>query len=165
MAKHNAQNRPFLPSVLDRLLDDAPEVSKETPLSRNQVLRELKESVRRDLETLLNTRIRNLPIHTGGKELKHSLVNYGLPDVSGTSLGSPKEREEFCKVVQATIQQFEPRFKAAKVQLLTNTEPLDRTLRFRIDALLHADPAPEPIVFDSVFQPANEHFEVKGSNG
>jgi type VI secretion system protein ImpF len=164
MAKHNSQNRPFLPSVLDRLLDDSPEVSKEAPMSRNQVLRELKESVRRDLETLLNTRIRNLPIG-GWKELKQSLVNYGLPDVSGTSLGSAKEREEFCKVVQATIQQCEPRFKAAKVQLLSNAEPLDRTLRFRIDALLHADPAPEPIVFDSVFQPANEHFEVKGTNG
>lgn len=164
MAKHNSQTRPFLPSVLDRLLDDAPEVSKEAPMSRNQVLRELKESVRRDLETLLNTRIRNLPIG-GWKELRQSLVNYGLPDVSGTSLGSAKEREEFCKVVQATIQQYEPRFKAAKVQLLSNAEPLDRTLRFRIDALLHADPAPEPIVFDSVFQPANEHFEVKGTNG
>jgi type VI secretion system protein ImpF len=165
MAKHNSQNRPFLPSVLDRLLDDAPEVSKEAPMSRNQVLRELKESVRRDLETLLNTRIRNLPIAGAGKELKQSLVNYGLPDVSGTSLGSAKEREEFCRHVQATIQQYEPRFKAAKVQLLSNAEPLDRTLRFRIDALLHADPAPEPIVFDSVFQPTNEHFEVKGTNG
>jgi type VI secretion system protein ImpF len=48
------------------------------------------------------------------------------------------------------------------VTLLTNAEPLDRTLRFRIDALLYADPAPEPVVFDSVVQQATGEVEVKG---
>ncbi len=37
---------------------------------------------------------------------------------------------------------------------------LDRTLRFRIDALMYADPAPEPIVFDSVLDPASRQVAV-----
>ena len=48
------------------------------------------------------------------------------------------------------------------MQLLKNPDPLDRALRFRIDALLHADPAPEPVVFDSELKPLTASFEVKG---
>ena len=51
-------DQPLVPSVLDRLLDDEPQNTHETPKSRNQVLRDLKQSVRRDLENLLNTRWR-----------------------------------------------------------------------------------------------------------
>jgi type VI secretion system protein ImpF len=36
-------------------------------------------------------------------------------------------------------------------------------LRFRIDALLQAEPAPEPIVFDSALQPVTGNVEVKGT--
>jgi len=46
----------LIPSVLDRLLDDDPASAREAPKARTQVLRELKQSVRRDLEWLLNSR-------------------------------------------------------------------------------------------------------------
>ena len=73
--------------MLDRLIDHEPEVRRESPRSRNQVLRELKQSVRRDLENLLNTRVRCVPLPPELKELKQSLVNYGIPDLTGASLG------------------------------------------------------------------------------
>jgi len=57
MAKIKAE-QPLVPSVLDRLLDDDPGVSREPARNRHQVLRELKQAVRRDLENLLNTRVR-----------------------------------------------------------------------------------------------------------
>ena len=38
----------------------------------------------------------------------------------------------------------------------------DRVIRFRIDALLHADPAPEPVVFDSQLEPSSNLFKVNG---
>ena len=75
--------------MLDRLLDHEPDVRREAPRSRNQVLRELKQSVRRDLENLLNTRVRCIPLPPELKELKQSLVNYGIPDLTGASLGDP----------------------------------------------------------------------------
>jgi type VI secretion system protein ImpF len=154
--------QPLVPSVLDRLLDNEPEVKREPAKGRHQVLRELKQSVRRDLENLLNTRQRCLSFPPMLKELKQSLVNYGIPDFLGASLSAAADRESFCRTLQGIIQQSEPRFKTVKVQLLNNAEPLDRTLRFRIDALLYADPAPEPIVFDTALEPATGTVAVKG---
>ena len=59
MAKSRVRDdQPLVPSVFDRLLDDEPDNSRETAASRRQVLRELKQSVGRDLENLLNTRQR-----------------------------------------------------------------------------------------------------------
>jgi type VI secretion system protein ImpF len=155
--------QPLVPSVLDRLIDHEPDLSREAAKSRHQVLRELKESVRRDLEDLLNTRQRwpTWPAHL--TELKYSLVNYGVPDFTGAGMGAAKDLQEVGRALQAVIQQQEPRFKRVKVALLDNAEPLDRTLRFRIDALLLVDPAPEPVVFDSSLSPGTGSFEVRGA--
>lgn len=163
MAKIQA-DQPLVPSVLDRLLDDEPDVTRETPKTRNQVLRDLKQSLRRDLENLLNTRWRPTTWPENLEELELSLANYGLPDVTGAGLGSARTRREFPRVVEMVIRHFEPRFSSVRVEMLDNAEPLDRTLRFRIDALLQAEPAPEPVVFDSAFQPVTGNVEVKGAS-
>src|SRR6516165_12299211 len=104
MAKIKAE-QPLVPSVLDRLLDDDPGVSREPAQNRHQVLRELKQSVRRDLENLLNTRARcqTGPPHL--KELKQSLVQYGLPDFSGGGLGDAQDRDAICQLLQTVIRQ------------------------------------------------------------
>ncbi len=157
--------QPLVPSLLDRLLDDQPDVSRDPPSNRYQVLREMKLAVRRDLENLLNTRVRSAGWPEGLDELEQSLVNYGIPDMTGASMSSAKEREDFVRQLQTAIRRHEPRLRNVRLQLLTNTEPLDRTLRFRIEAMLQADPAPEPIVFDSSLQPATGDVEVKGVGG
>src|SRR6266436_8345335 len=126
-------DQPLVPSVLDRLLDYEPDVSREAPRGHNQVLAELKLSLRRDLENLLNTRCRCVTWPPDLTELQQSLVNYGVLDITGADLGPVKGREQFCRSLQAVLRQYEPRFKTVKVQLLTNTDPLDRTLNFRID--------------------------------
>ncbi len=161
MARVKAE-QPLVPSILDRLIDDDPDLKREAPKQRNQILREVKEAVRRDLESLLNTRARCLPYPAQLEELKQSLVNYGIPDFTGANLGAMRDREEFCKSVEQLIRQYETRFKSVKVRPLTNTESMDRTMRFRIDALLRVDPAPEPVVFDSTLRPASGDFEVQG---
>ena len=60
------------------------------------------------------------------------------------------------------IRRHEPRLLRVSVELVSNPEPVDRTLRFKIDALLRADPAPEPVVFDSTVEPATTQFAVTG---
>jgi type VI secretion system protein ImpF len=155
-------DQPLVPSVLDRLLDDEPGRRQEAQRNRSQVLRELKLSVRRDIENLLNTRVRCVSWPAELIELSRSLVNYGIPDVTGARIGSAKEREEYCRFIERAIREHERRFRTVHVRLLDNGESLDRTLRFRIDALLEADPAPEPVVFDSSVQPGTGVFEVKG---
>lgn len=158
-----APDQPLVPSVLDRLLDEEPELTRESPKSRAQVLRELKQSVRRDLENLLNTRRSWLALPEDLKELEVSLVNYGIPDLTGADLGAAADRDEFRRTLEQVIRRYEPRFKTVRVEMVENAEPTDRVLRFRIDALLHAEPAPEPVVFDSSLQPATGTVEVKGN--
>ena len=139
--------------------------SREPPKSRHQVLRELKQSVRRDLENLLNTRHCWETWPDELEELETSLVNYGIPDFTGVNMSLPSERERLRKVVEKVILHFEPRFKSVQVKLVENADDFDRTLRFRIDGLLYAEPAPEPVVFDSQMEPRSSSFEVKGERG
>jgi len=156
----------LLPSVLDRLIDEDPQVSQEPPRNHNQLLRDLKQAVRRDLENLLNTRVCCVPYLTDLDELKQSLASYGIPDLTGLSLGTSKEREEFRRAIQSVIHQFEPRLKKLSVRLIDQTETIERTIRFHIEAVLHAEPAPEPIAFDSTVRLTTGSFEVKAeSNG
>jgi len=157
------KTEPLLPSVIDRLLDDNPAVQQEAATSRAQVLRELHASIRRDLQNLLNTRRRCLPLGPEPDQLEQSLVNYGIPDFSGGNFGSSASREEFRHTTEEVIRVFEPRFKTVRVKLLENADPHDQTLRFRIDALVYADPAPEPVAFDSLLEPVTYNFEVKGA--
>ena len=153
-------DQPLMPSVLDRLIDEDPGVRVEAPRARTQVLRELKLAVRRDLENLLNTRRRAVTIPPGYTELKSSLLTYGLADFSGSGPGGGKERDAFCRSIEAVIRQHEPRFLTVAVELASGADPTDRTLRFRIDAVLRADPVPEPVVFDSTMEPSTGTFAV-----
>ena len=155
-------DQPLAPSLLDRLIDQEPGVSREPPRGRHQVLRELKESVRRDLENLLNTRWRAVSPPPDLKELEVSLANYGIPDCTASNLGLARYRTELCRIIERVIRNYEPRFQSVRVRMRDNAEPRDRTLRFQIDALLHAVPAPEPVVFDSTLEPTTGTVEVKG---
>jgi type VI secretion system protein ImpF len=162
VARKRSEPVPLL-SVLDRLLDDDPGATyAEVPAPPHQVLRDLKQAVRRDLEDLLNTRLlpRSLPPHL--QEVGRSLVTYGLPDFTGVPLGSARDREEFCSRIRGVLLQFEPRLKNVQVTPVSTSEPLDRTFRFRIEALLKVEPAPEPVAFDSRIEPSTGDIEVGG---
>jgi type VI secretion system protein ImpF len=153
--------QPLIPSVLDRLIDASPTVTRETPKTRTQVLRDLKMSVRRDLENLLNTRWRCVSWPPNLDELDVSLVNYGIPDWTGTNLGVAAAQEEFRRVLEGVIRRYEPRLKNVRVALLDGSGA-NRTLMFRIDAVLQAEPAPEPVSFQSALEPSSGAIEIKG---
>lgn len=156
-----ADDQPLVPSVLDRLLDDEPENRREAPKARHQVLRELRQCVGRDLEHLLNTRWPCLVWPPDLEQLEASLVTYGLPDFSGVTMSTADSRDQLRRIVEGVVRKFEPRFKTVRVTLLENSDVTDRTLRLRIEALLYAEPAPEPVVFDSQLEPVSGNFAVK----
>ncbi len=139
------------PSVLDRLLDYEPELSREPPASRAKSLRQLKQSVKRDLEWLLNTRRYAEELSPELKELNESMAVYGLPDFTAASVKSPSDQKMMRRSLENAIRVFEPRLE----DLIVTLEPLDgieRVMRFRIDARLKVEPAPEPVTFDTVLQ-------------
>lgn len=157
-------DQPLISSVLDRLIDDQPNLNREPEKNSHQVLADLRKSVRRDLENLLNTRWRATSWPAELTELDRSLASYGIPDISGEDLGSPTRRKKFLRQVEQIIRTFEPRFQKIKVLEVENADSLDRTLRFRIDAVLYALPSPEPIVFDSAVDPSSKTFRVEGGS-
>lgn len=148
------------PSVLDRLLDFEPKSSQEAPKSRSRSLRELKQSVRRDLEWLFNARCFPEEIDPKLEEIYKSAAVYGLPDFTGVSAKNVNEQKRLTRAMEAAVKNFEPRFIDLKVTLepVSNT---DKALRFRIEARLDIEPTPEPIVFDTVLQLGSGEFEVK----
>lgn len=148
------------PSVLDRLIDFEPKETKEAPKSRSRSLAELKQSVKRDLEWLLNTRHPAYDIPETLEEVSKSVLLYGLPDFTGFTPRNPNEQKRLTKALETAIKFFEPRFLDIKVSL----EPVnnvDRLLKFKIEARLDVEPAPEPIVFDTVLQLGSGDFEIK----
>lgn len=148
------------PSLLDRLLDYEPELSREPIASRAKSLRRLKQSVKRDLEWLLNTRHTSEELALEMKELKHSVATYGLPDFSNINSESPEDQALMRQQIEDAIQIFEPRLEDVMVTI-EPTIGAERMMRFRIDARLKIEPAPEPVTFDTVLS-GNGKYIVEG---
>jgi len=68
-----------LPSILDRLIDNATDLSQEPSQDRYLNIRQIKEQVVRDLENLLNTRRHIFYPPDGFKEVNDSFSHTGLP--------------------------------------------------------------------------------------
>lgn len=151
------------PSVLDRLIDNDPTSPQDQDKSRVQYLRDLRNSVKRDLENLMNTRFRMQTPPEQFVNLDKSLLNYGLPDLATVNIADIEKKRQFIKSLEHTLAVYEPRFKTIKVIHIENKELNDRTLRFRIDATLYADPAPEVIIFDSTLDPVFRTVKVEES--
>jgi type VI secretion system protein ImpF len=154
----------IVPSILDRLLDDEPEVSRESLPNRFQNLSQLKKAVARDLEALLNTRQEILEeVPSEFIEVSRSLVTYGLPDFSSFSVLNVNDRNRIRRALEQAIATFEPRFERVRVNLEPPREQ-DRTLRFRIEAMLRVEPAPEPVTFDAVLRLNTQEYVVQGQD-
>jgi len=147
-------------SVLDRLIDNDPRNSHEAPLTRAQSVRHLKEAVRRDLEWLLNTRVIAVPPDPRLREVNRSVYIFGLPDFTAYSLSNPADRTKLIRELQIAIKNFDPRLARVRIVPVDVSGVNTRTLRFRIEALLLMDPAPEHISFDTILQLTSGEYEV-----
>jgi type VI secretion system protein ImpF len=147
--------------LLDRLIDDAPDQQRDPPVSAGDSLVALRNSVRRDLEALLNARRRwrSWPAHM--TQLATSPLGYGIPDFASGAFNEALRREELRSEIEETIRRFEPRFLSVRVHLVDTQERLETTLRLRIEAMLHAEPAPEAVTFDTLVDPTTDEVVVR----
>jgi type VI secretion system protein ImpF len=133
------------PSLLDRLSDDEPDNPAEARERRVLSLRTLREGVLRDLAWLLNTT--NLLSVVDAEQLPHvasSVLNYGVPDISGASIAGLKVGKLERGIRQA-IWDFEPRLirPSVTVKALAGGGIDHNKLTFEIEADLWAQPYPE----------------------
>ncbi len=166
MAKSIPNEIQLLPSLLDRLLDDHPEESREPAWREVQVVRVLKASLCRDLQNLLNAHRPLATIPEAYSELKTSLLNYGLPDLQSMEVREDHDLGLLCRLIEESIQAFEPRLQGVRVRPVIDAEgkkPIDRRVRFEIEAVLVVEPLREPVLFSSSLDVASGEFAVEGA--
>lgn len=146
--KQNQQN--VRASILDRLIDHEPGLSHEPVQYCLVSIGQIKASVVRDLENLLNTRRQILILPVEYSQVNDSLFVYGLQDFTSKNPGSPFVKQRLRQDIEKTISRFEPRLKNVSVHLETTAQN-KRNLRFRIKGMLVVEPVAEPVTFDTYF--------------
>lgn len=94
-------------------------------------------------------------------QLATSPVGYGIPDFASGAFGDARRREELRQEIEATIRRFETRFLSVRVTLIDNQDRLEATLRLRIEAVVHAEPAPEAVTYDTLVDPTTDDVVVR----
>jgi type VI secretion system lysozyme-related protein len=151
-------------SIVDRLTDDHPQVGADPVIGFQESRDRLLASLRRDIETLLNTRRGPDPVSEEFEELRRSVFYYGLPDLSEVSLDSDDAHARLLRQVKEAVAAFEPRL--TQVVVTQAPQPSEdtarREVRFVIHGLLRMDPNPEQVVFDTVLELGSGEYEVRG---
>ena len=145
---NNQQN--IQASILDRLIDMEPQVSREPVQQRLLNFNQIKAAVLRDLENLLNTKSQILPVPQTLRHVNESVFVYGLPDFTAHNPKSPSTRQQLRQDVQRVITRFEPRLQNVTVRIEAPTQD-ERNIRLKINGLLVVDPVTEPVTFDTYF--------------
>lgn len=152
----------LVPSLLDRLLDNHPQVSVEPVAQRLSTLAEYKASIVRDLETLVNTRQSMVAGELGEafKSLRGTIITYGMPDFTSKGVLNPEDRRQIQQQLESTIATGDRRFRSVKVQLLAQQNG-QRMLTFRVDAVLRLRDVSRQVSFDAVLQVNTQEYKVQ----
>lgn len=153
------------PALLDRLRDDDPTQAKEPVESRVLSRSRLREAVLRDLSWLFNSsqfgssdKLSEYP------EVLRSVLNYGLPIISGQTISSIDPVAIETQVRQAIVD-HEPRILPAtlRVEALMADSPISRhnQISFRITGQLWAQPVPLELMLHTDIDLETGRVEVR----
>ena len=147
----------FLPGLLDRLMDERRSGAPGAPV----MLEQLKDSVARDLEALLNTRVALADaVLAGYPAARASILHYGVSDFAAFCLGSGADRAAICASLKHAIETHEPRLREVSAALVPEAGSVNR-LSFIIYARLAVDSLAEQVNFNAVLQPSSLHYAIK----
>lgn len=149
-------NKGFEPSFFDKLFDDQPVGAARRRLS----LEQLKDSVARDLEALLNTRMAmDEELAESFPLVARSVAGFGLADFAGLSLANVYHRRKICSSIEGAIAAHEPRLRDVRVDLELHRKTVN-ALYFSINAVLVVRPAQESVSFDALLTPTSLQYSV-----
>jgi len=144
----------YRPGLLDRLLGLGP---GGRFLSQEQ----LKESVARDLEALLNTRTALSPqVLHAYPECASSILNFGLADFAGLSHSSSEDRLRICSSIRQAVERHEPRLCNVQVSLAERAGTVNR-IDIVIVGKLRMQGGNEAVSFSAALQPSSLHYSIK----
>jgi type VI secretion system protein ImpF len=143
--------------LFDRLVDRDRFLRHELRPMRTLDRRGVKESVRRELEQLFNTRC-PVPAHRLAGRVR-SVIDYGIPDFSTFSARNYDDWQRMAEILRAAIEIYEPRL--AQVHVTVERDKGDEfALVAQIDAVLVTENVPEPVAFTTVLQTKEGTAEV-----
>lgn len=132
------------PSLLDRLTDEAPG-SAVSARSGSVTLSELRQSVLRDLNWLFNAVCSLRPEEVeANPQVRNSVLNYGLPALSGLTASS-LDLGQLQRALRQAIIDFEPRIlpdSVAVKALIEDSLDHHNVVQLHIEGLLWAQPVP-----------------------
>ena len=158
-----ARNAPEVlrPSLIDRLIGKG---RRPGEAYGGVGLYELRDSVARDLEWLLNTRVLSSELAHDFSEAGRSILTYGMPDYTSASWKSTNDRRAIAAKVKQVVKAFEPRLvpHTVSVEVLEPDEENEFKLRYRIEGHLKVEPISERVVFDTEADVFEGGFQVRG---
>lgn len=160
------------PSLLDRLTDMEPEKGVESRDRRVLSIRTLREGVLRDLAWLLNTTrlFTSLDPAMANQypEAANSVINYGMPDISGLSLTGLNLLQLESNIRQA-IWDFEPRIMRESVIVRAVSTSHGgvhyNKIMFEIEGDMWAQPYPERLYLKTELDMEGAAFKLTEMSG
>jgi type VI secretion system protein ImpF len=134
------------PALLDRLTDNEPLKKNESREQRVLSSQRLRAALLRDLAWLLNTgHLETVQGLEDYPEVRRSVLNYGIPDVAGSTI-SGADTTAIERAVRQAIVTFEPRIDPQSLRVAVAQGGAGRNaMVFRIEGALWAKPAPQAL--------------------
>ncbi|MBV8518856.1 MAG: type VI secretion system baseplate subunit TssE [Acidobacteria bacterium] len=132
--------------LFDRLVDGNAMDHETRPL-RTLDRAGLKQSVRRELELLFNTRCA-LPVHHLPPS-ERTVADYGVPDLTLFSARDPADRASLADALRRAATAYEPRLRDVRVDVVP-AGPSERAVSANFSALLVIEGVPESVSFEAV---------------
>ena len=167
MATLDVRNR-LQPALLDRLTDDAPGERSEADDHRVMSKAQLRQAVLRDLSALFNAVQPLGAVAEGHPLLAASVLNYGLPALSG-QLASKLDVHVLERAIRQAIERYEPRIlpDTLEVRALEAGSVLDthNVIEFEIRGHLWSQPVPLEILLRTQLDLEAGQVEVRDAGG
>jgi type VI secretion system protein ImpF len=145
---------PIRQSLIDRLSDLEP-----WPETRKDSIRLLRDSLKRDVEWLLNTRKPAFLDPARFPSLASSVLCFGLPDPHTFDYSLGKAPSALARAIEECLLKFEPRISRPRVTFVPEIAS-DRSLRFHVDGVLRYEDLEEEIKLDTVLELISGEYEV-----
>lgn len=147
-------------ALLDRLVDKSPDVSQEPKPLRTLDRAELRQSVRRELERLLNTRSSYAPEILN--QMERTVVNYGIPDYYHLSPKSLEDQKTLSRELGRTISIYEPRLQDVHV-VIEGYDDDKKSLMAGVRGVIVVESIRDPVSFPFSIQLKSREYDLDGN--
>jgi type VI secretion system protein ImpF len=156
-----------MPTLLDRLRDDAPQRLAETPEEYAVTRKQMRDIVQRDLAYLLNTTsIEDQLDRERHPQAAASTVNFGVPPLAGTFLVS-RQWNDIERMIRQAITDFEPRlipdFLVVAPRQAADAADHRNVLAFEVRGLIRMDPYPLEFMVQSSLDLETSEIQITGT--